>query len=222
MVSTNYKEAARQLKRKVDFELRGLAYFDSFDELERWTEVDVDPLQKSNTPLLRRPEIPALLRMRESSNVMLMHNYRGNYVENGYEACQGAIVNDEDYVLEQWQRVEAFNYFTHYQINIPPPTWVNAGHRNGALVLGTFCIDGEKGHPELIFRKKSDGKYQLADILARMAICYGFDRWLINIEVSVGVSTSRWNRGEALKAFLNQLREGLKILPSGGKVIWWV
>lgn len=220
MTPTTDTEAARQLKRKVDHELRGLAYFDSFEELDHWMEADVDPLQKSNTPLLRRPAIPASLQMKESSNVMLMHDYKNGYLENGYEACQGAIVPNEDYVLEQWQRVEAFNYFTHYRVSIPPPTWVNAGHRNGALVLGTFCIEGEKDHPELILKKKPDGKYLLADILARMAACYGFDGWLMNIEIGTGVSTDVWDGGKALEAFLNQLREGLKSLPSGGKVIW--
>lgn len=222
MAPTNAEEVARQLRRNIDHELRGLAYFDSFEDLERWKEADVNPLQKSNTPLLKRPDIPASLQKKESSNVMLMHDYKNGYLENGYEGCQGAIVSNEDYILEQWQRVEAFNYFTHYRVSIPPPTWVNTGHRNGALMLGTFCIEGANDHPEVILKKGPDGKYLLANILARMAACYGFDGYLMNIEVATGVSTKVWDGGKALEAFLNQLREGLKSLPSGGKVIWYI
>ena len=220
MAPTKDAKTDPQLKKKVDHELRGLAYFESFEDLDRWKEVDVDPLQKSNTPLLRRPDLPDSLRMKESSNVMLMHDYRGGYLENGYEACQGAVVPKEDYVLEQWQRVEAFNYFTHCRVSIPPPTWVNAGHRNGALILGTFCIEGKDAHPELILKKKPDGKYSLAETLAQMAACYGFDGYLMNIEVAIGVSDDVWDGGKALETLLDQLKEGLKSLPSGGKVIW--
>ena len=137
-------DKVRELKKKIDHDLRGFAYFDNFEELDQWTEATVDPLQKANTPLLKRPNIPASLHMKESSTVMVMHDYRCGYLENGYEACQGSIVSTEDYILEFWQHVEAFNYFTHCRVSIPPPTWVNTGHRNGTLVLGTFCIEGKR------------------------------------------------------------------------------
>jgi endo-beta-N-acetylglucosaminidase D len=214
-------DKARELKRKVDHDLRGFAYFDSFEELNQWTEAKVDPLHKANTPLLRRPDIPASFHKTESSNVMVMHDYRGAYLESGYEACQGAIVSAKDYILEYWQQVETFNYFTHFRVSIPPPTWVNTGHRNGTLVLGTFCIEGgDQAKAKHILDKNKNGKYTLADILARMAACYGFDGWLMNVETDINVDDSVWDGGKALEAFLTQLRGGLKSLPSGGKVIW--
>ena len=219
MAPISEADKARELKRKVDHDLRGFAYFDSFEELDHWTEASVDPLHKANTPLLKRPDMPASLHMKESSNVMVMHDYRGAYLENGYEACQGAIVSTKDYILEYWQRVEAFNYFTHFRVSIPPPTWVNTGHRNGTLVVGTFCIEGGD-QSKHILDKRPDGKYKLADILVRMAACYGFDGWLMNVETDVKVDSNVWDGGKTLEAFLNQLREGLKSLPSGGKVIW--
>ena len=222
MAPINAEEAARQLKRKVDHELRGLAYFDNFDDLAMWKEADVDPLQRANTPFLKRSDTHIATKTEKTSNVMLMHDYRGGYLQSGYEGCQGAISSDEDYILEQWQRVEAFNYFTHNRVTIPPATWVNAGHRNGAMVLGTFCIEGADDHPGRILEKGSDGKYWLAHTLARMAAYYGFDGWLMNVEVTIGVSSEVWDDGKALEAFLNQLKEELKDLPSGGKVIWSV
>ena len=217
------EEAAKQRKRLVDHTLRGFANFDNFKELEAWKETDVDPLQKANVPLLKRPHILGSLEQQKSSNVLLMHDYKGNYVPNGYEGCQGATIFEQDYILEQWQRVDVFNYFTHFRVSIPPPTWVNAGHRNGTLVLGTFLIEAKKGeiHPEqhLILKKTDDGrKYFLADVLTRMAACYGFDGWLINIEVET--ADPAWDEGKSLETLLDQLRNGLRSLPSGGKVIW--
>ena len=221
------KQAKRDAKVKVDHEQRGLAYLESMEQVKNWKEADVNPLQKSSTPLLKRPAIPASLQLKDgSSNIFLMHDYKGSYLENGYEGCHGAIVDNEYYFLEQWQRVESFNYFTHARVSIPPASWINTGHRNGALVLGTFCVETGNGLPSSESKYLLDqegGKYILADRLARMAICYGFDGWLMNIECSFDVQArpNVWNGGNALMDLLEQLRKGLQTLPSGGKVIWY-
>ena len=208
-------------QRVTDHDLRGLAYFSTMSEVYAWTEASVDPVQKSNTPLMRRLHVPTSMSQKRASNVLVLSDFANGYHSSGYDACQGADVQSEVYILEQWQRVEAFNYFTHNRVGIPPPTWVNAGHRNGALVLGTFIIERFDGQPHeetKLLLEKVDGKYKLADILARMAACYGFDGWLINVESTI--ASEDWAGGDSLKALLDQLKQGLAVLPSGGKVVW--
>lgn len=54
-----------------------------------------------------------------------------------------------------------------------------------------------------------------------MAKCYGFDGWLVNIEVvSINVSDKDWADGIPLKEMLAQLKDGLKTPSSDGKLIW--
>ena len=201
-----------QLKKRKDHDVRGFAYFDSFKEVYDWDASKVDHLHKANTPLLERPPMP----VKGSSILLEMNDYRGAYVEGGYEAGQGTIVERMDYNNEYWQRVEVFNYFSHHRVTIPPAAWINAGHRNGALVLGTFCIETGDGSPpkdsKYILEMK-DGKYRLADTLARMAACYGFDGWLMNVECAI-YARGQWDGGHSLEKLLADLKGRVK------KVIW--
>lgn len=157
-----------------------------------------------------------------------MHDYKNGYLENGYEGCQGTIIRNEEYFLEQWQRVHAFNYFTHHRVSIPPATWINTDHRNGALVLGTFTVEsGEprrKAAPESSFMldEKPEGTYVLADKLYRIAACYGFDGWLLNIETTIAVGDEDWKGGKALELMISQLKTKPSKLPSGGMLLWYV
>ena len=215
-------------KKQTDRALKGLkgfTWFDSFAEIDQWTDKDVDPLKKSNTPLLRRPEIPESLKFAAASTVMLMHDYRDGWHE--YEASQGAIIPSTEswYVQEQWQRIEAFNYFIHARLSVPPPAWINAGHRNGARVLGTFSIEGEDLDCDPMIEKRN-GRFWVADKLTSIAACYGFDGYLINLELrtdgpkNVHFREDLWDNGKSLEQFLSQLKQGLGGLPSGGKLIW--
>ena len=213
-------------KQMVDHAMKGLAYFDTFSELYDWTEESVDDLQRSNTPFLKRPLQPEPSNALPSSNVLLMHDYRNGYIESGYEGSQGAFISHEEYALEYWQRVEVFDYFAHYRVSIPPSSWVNAGHRNGTLVLGTFSLEGQKDHEikathceRMLVQEGS--RYWVADKLARMASHYGFDGYLLNIETgNLNVGADVWRNGKALAEFLTQLQQDLAQLPSGGKLIW--
>lgn len=47
----------------------------------------------------------------------------------------------EDYYFYHWQYVEAFIYFSHHFLSLPPPCWTNAAHRNGRLCLGTMITE---------------------------------------------------------------------------------
>lgn len=46
----------------------------------------------------------------------------------------------EDYYFYHWQYIEAFVYFSHHFVTIPPATWTNAAHRHGVLSMGTIIV----------------------------------------------------------------------------------
>ncbi len=66
------EERSAQRLRDV---LKGFAYFDSFDELQEWSEEDVDPIQCANIPLLKRSEVPEKEKI--TSRLLLCHDYNG-------------------------------------------------------------------------------------------------------------------------------------------------
>ena len=137
---------------------------------------------------------------------------------DGYDGVQTAASPIDRYTLEHWQSVEAFVYFGHRRAMVPPVSWVNAGHRNGALVLGTFCCEGDYGDNGRILDKRSDGTtYVLANALSRIAKCYGFDGWLINIETTEGpyLTNLLADRGTEVASLLSQLKR------NSSMVIWY-
>ena len=204
------EERERQRQRDA---LKGFTYFDAFDQLETWTPASSDPLQAANTPLLRRPTRakPA------GASVLLCHDYAGNY--HDYEHCQGVGVDAESYVCEYLQYVDAFVYFSHKLVCVPPPSWTNALHRNGVTVLGTFLVEPGSKEVERMLRSDTakDGtrSFPVASQLAGLAKHHGFDGWLMNIETPF--PESDWHL-ERLLAFLRALKEQL---GAEGKVVWY-
>lgn len=209
----------------------GFTYFSDVYDVKNWSPNTVDPLQRANTPLVQRttPKDPNRKQKLESppssmpkSNLMLMTDYNAY---NPHEACQGAIRQEEEYFVQFWQYVDVLVYFVHKHIAIPPPTWVNAGHRNGAQVLGLLMFEGTDNIDQqttAMFEKDGD-RYWLADKLAEMAGCYGFDGWFFNIEATIyEPDTNKWQGGKAMDEFIDQLKEGLVKhgVPNGGKVVW--
>ncbi|KAF2209178.1 glycoside hydrolase family 85 protein, partial [Cercospora zeae-maydis SCOH1-5] len=195
-------------ERRLDA-LKGFASLESFEELLAWTEDDVDALQRSNTPLLRRAQPEG----EHGAKVMLIHDYMGGY--NEYESCQGLVVSQELYSCDYLQFVETFVYFSHRLVAIPPPAWINTCHRNGVTVLGTLIVEPGSADVECILQQDELGSFWVARKLAKMAKCYGFDGWLINIETSFSLLS--WSAAK-LEGFLCQLRAELGV---DGKVVWY-
>ncbi|KAM3422612.1 hypothetical protein BST61_g101 [Cercospora zeina] len=198
----------RTEQRRLDV-LKGFAYLESFDEILAWAEDDVDALQRSNTPLLRRAQPGG----KHGAKVMLIHDYMGGY--NEYESCQGLAVPEEQYSCDYLQFVETFVYFSHRLVAIPPPAWTNTCHRNGVTVLGTFIVEPGSTDVECILQQDELGSFWVARKLANMAKCSGFDGWLINIETSFSLLS--WSAAK-LEGFLRQLRAELGV---EGKVVWY-
>ncbi|KAF1835253.1 hypothetical protein BDW02DRAFT_578972 [Decorospora gaudefroyi] len=203
----------RRKQRDLD-RLKGFTYFDTFDQLEAWTEANSDPLQRSNTPLLTRADDvddgPG------KANVLLIHDYSGNYHE--YESVQGIGVADDMYACEYLQHVDTFIYFSHKLVCVPPPTWSNTVHRNGVRVLGTLLIEPQtEGWGDLLkHTTDNDGfAFPMVKTLVGIATHYGFDGWLVNIENPFPKDT--WNP-DILEAFLCQLKAQL---GESRQLIWY-
>lgn len=72
------------------------------------------------------------------------------------------------------------------QVTIPPPGWINAAHTHGVRVLGTLITEWEAGAAACAqLFGSADAAAATAHALARIAACYGFEGWLVNIENEV-------------------------------------
>ncbi|KAI4701763.1 hypothetical protein J4E89_010607 [Alternaria sp. Ai002NY15] len=204
----------RRHQRALD-RLKGFAYFDTFDQLESWTEADSDPLQRANTPLLRATGgVPT---DDCKTGVLLIHDYSGNY--HDYESVQAVGVDKELYSCEYLQFLDTFVYFSHKLVCVPPPTWTNTLHRNGVEALGTFLIEPQTEGSERVLNhtteESGDLNFPMAKKLASIATHFGFDGWLINIEKPF--PSDVWNP-EVLEAFLRQLKAELGV---DKRLIWY-
>jgi len=48
------------------------------------------------------------------------------------------------YMINAWQYIDLFIYFSHARFTIPPPMWTDTAHRHGVPVQithGTRCCD---------------------------------------------------------------------------------
>src|SRR5262245_23308429 len=89
----------RERQRRLD-RLKGFAYFDTFEQLEAWTDADADVIQRAHTPLLPRPK-PIKPAKVQKTPVLLCHDYAGNY--HDYEAVLGVGMEEERYTCEYLQ-----------------------------------------------------------------------------------------------------------------------
>jgi endo-beta-N-acetylglucosaminidase D len=204
----------RRVQREKD-RLKGFTYFDTFDQLVSWDVSESDPLQRANTPLLLRAiDLDAGTEAR--SNVLLCHDYAGNY--HDYESVQGADLNEEMYACDYLLCVDTFVYFSHKLVCVPPPTWTNTLHRNGVKALGTILIEPQTKESErLLEHTAKDGivLFSMTKILADIAKHYGFDGYLVNIEAPF--PKEYWSP-VILQAFLAQLRTEL---GDNRQLIWY-
>ena len=194
-------------ERRLQDALKGLSYFDDFDEVEKWQSQDVNTYQRANTPLIQRPKCGLHA---QKPKLILCHDYKGAY--HDYEGVRPFPVSSPPYRCEYLQYVDTFIYFSHKLVCIPPPTWTNALHRSGVKVLGTFLIEPQNTNVDRLFTKL-DGKYRIAEQLARMAFCYGFDGWLLNVEKEYSTNVTFQMLG-----FIAALKTAL---GAGHQVIWY-
>ena len=117
-----------------------------------------------------------------------------------------------NYTLGFWQSVDVFTFFGgSVPVTTPPPGWINAGHRNGVPVLGTFFAKKEADVDALV----ADTERSVTQLVA-VAQAYGFDGWFFNVEEGTTPQAA-----EALIELLRSLRSAIHAAIPGSLVIWY-
>lgn len=120
---------------------------------------------------------------------------------------------------------------------MPPPSWIRTAHRNGTKILGTLIFEWDAGVldiVELVLGERRpavdqeafavfDTRY--ADMLVDLAVERGFEGWLVNVEVELGLDSTRGKVGvtehvQALICWLEYLTAVTKRRVPGGETLW--
>eukprot|EP01080_Neovahlkampfia_damariscottae_P005175 gene5175-8781_t len=105
------------------------------------------------------------------------HDMAGGYLEDRF------IQNGNSfhvYNFYEWKNIDIFIYFSHYRLTIPPPSWINASHKNGVKILGTFITEWEGGISDNIKLLDEIDKY--VELFIKLVEYYNFDGWFFNLE----------------------------------------
>ncbi|XP_030379694.1 cytosolic endo-beta-N-acetylglucosaminidase-like [Scaptodrosophila lebanonensis] len=117
----------------------------------------------------------------------------------------------DDYRFVHWAVIDYFCYFGPNYVNVPPPGWINAAHRHGVPIFGTFIAR----HSELMEEALSKVDV-IVDALVNLCKNFGFEGWLINVGCIV-----QPKRVEKLLCFLRQLRVAIKREIPHGRIFWY-
>ncbi|KEG08367.1 endo-beta-N-acetylglucosaminidase [Trypanosoma grayi] len=157
----------------------------SLDELLNWsakTDGSITPA----VPCRRRVSAVS-----QQSRLLVCHDMRGGYLPGDYAhfaLCDTSSavepVVDNAYTVNYWHLFDYFVYFAHHRVSIPPKEWINAAHRQGVPVLGTFITEGDGLDVRMMVH---DAKKMGAVIHQLVELCnaYNFDGYLINIESNI-------------------------------------
>lgn len=119
------------------------------------------------------------------------------------------------YRMMAWHLCDVFVYFSHSRVTIPPVAWVNAAHRSGVQVLGTFVVEWAEGEADLLAFIDDAA---VADALVALARRNGFDGWLINAESTLRGGAPAASR---LAARVEYLRDAMHAAVPGSLVVWY-
>eukprot|EP01083_Nonionella_stella_P141133 434255_1 len=182
------------------------------------------------TIVLRAPKSTPL-------RLLVCHDFEGGYTQDW--SSQGifdgsALLADfplkpeviirNMYTFTHWDRTDVFVFFAHSLVAIPPVVWINAAHKNGVPILGTFMsewksaeiqrfLDGPNGEntdstePSLVY----------ADQLVEIAKFYRFDGWFINVESSL--ESAKYVH--KMLAVMKHMRTRLAAEIPGSQLIWY-
>lgn len=188
------------IKTLEDLKLR--TYFDSFHF--QFNKASV-PLRRSGVDGVSLPNRP---------RIMVCHDMAGGYTDDKW--VQGGS-NADAYSIWHWYLMDVFIYFSHSLVTLPPPGWVNAAHKHGVKVLGTFIVEWDEG--KLIadqFLASTTVADMYAERLSELAVALGFDGWLINMEVSLDIE-----KIPIMKEFVSHLTQVMHSSVPGSLVIWY-
>ncbi|SCZ98447.1 BZ3500_MvSof-1268-A1-R1_Chr7-1g09141 [Microbotryum saponariae] len=150
------------------------------------------------------------------------HDYGGGYSEHD---------DKRGYTFTWWHLIDSFIYFAHHRVSPPPRAWIQAAHRHGVKMLGTFIFEGDGGPQDLLKlleHSNEDGVPRLtaaslsyADRLIDMCVEHSFEGWLINVEVPF----VEGQEAEQMKAMLLWLRylkdEARRRIGPASAIMWY-
>ena len=160
---------------------------------------------------LSPPSSPSAGRQR----LLLCHDMRGNYLADAYPR---GYRFEHPFQITDWSCIDAFCYFSHNLICLPPTQWIQVCHRHQTQVMGTFLTEWEAGKEicKELFRDK-DNVSKLTMLLLQLADIYKLDGWLINIENSLDSSVEV----PLMKCFLKSLSQDMRKVSPQSRVIWY-
>ncbi|XP_033150236.1 cytosolic endo-beta-N-acetylglucosaminidase [Drosophila busckii] len=120
----------------------------------------------------------------------------------------------DDYRFVHWSAVDYFCYFSHSYVTIPPSGWINAAHRHGVPVLGTYIVEGDTLLNEVL--ASPDSVERAVAALTRLCLHFQFEGWLVNVECAV-----RPTAMNNLYLFVEKLRLATETQVPHGRVFWY-
>uniref|UniRef100_A0A336KKF9 CSON012214 protein n=1 Tax=Culicoides sonorensis TaxID=179676 RepID=A0A336KKF9_CULSO len=178
----------------------------------------VEPLASRTSPRkmteFGETGIEVTVNQEEKREILVCHDFKGNYREDSYisEATKW-----DGYRFYNWYTIDIFCYFSHDLVSVPTLQYINAAHKHGVIVLGTFIV--EFSHGALILEKVLESREkmeQVADSLVLVAQYCGFEGWLLNIECPV-----KKEKVGILIEFVEYLTTQIKREIPNGRVIWY-
>lgn len=136
----------------------------------------------------------------------------------GRHGCLHLVSTSKSYSLKNtpYSTLCFLTSFSHHRVTIPPSSWIRSAHRTGTKILGTLIFEWKEGSEDL---QKLDR--QCADRLVDLCIERGFEGWLVNVEVELGVGgKGKREHAQRLIDWLRYLKEetGRRIVH--GEIIW--
>ncbi|GAA5984913.1 hypothetical protein JCM11641_003624 [Rhodosporidiobolus odoratus] len=213
-------------------------YFSSLSALEDYFTAPRQRRQReAPPPPSYAPSTAYGAQRRRQGKTVVCHDYKGGFRPD----------DERDYTFQQWDKIDTFIYFSHHRVSPSPSGWIRAAHTNGTKILGTLIFEHEAGQDDILslllppspssrnveslseastthtnpFSRLS---MRFADYLVQLAIERGFEGWLVNVEVELGIGRERrWKRehATALVEWLRYLRGEMERKVVGGEVMWY-
>ncbi|CAI4231084.1 unnamed protein product [Auanema sp. JU1783] len=185
---------------------------DSLEELLDWK---ADALKSEKKTELRHYKKDKL--KEGEPEVLICHDMKGGYLAEESDDVHTFTDDQKPYVFLNWWNIDIFCYFSHHCVTIPPRGYIKVAHEHGCLVMGTFITewkDGEKICEKML--KDEETIEKSVNQLVALAVHYGFEGWLINIE-----NVLKEEQIAGMKKFVSLLTERMREAVAVSRVIWY-
>ncbi|CEQ40632.1 SPOSA6832_02275 [Sporobolomyces salmonicolor] len=183
---------------------------------------------------------PAALRKegQEGGKLLVCHDYKAIVRRTMNEAIRSSI-----FISVTPSSSTLHPIFSHHRVSCPPPAWIRTAHRHGTRILGTLIFEWDAGRSDIVELVSPAGSspsstsppfsqvdLRYADMLVDLAVERGFDGWLVNVEVELGLDereaggTKRRAKehANALLVWLRYLRDEMHKRMPDAEVMWRV